>query len=385
MPHQIALAVIPCSDNQSRMLRGILKYAAETSRLQVIKNAAVPYISWNYLKDCRPDGVVAYAESRQQIAILQSLQVPAVNLNLLMPPTDGVAVVHSDNFEIGWRLADHLIEVGLRNFAFAGHFAWYHNQLRREGFLSRLSQSDFDATSIDIAFDVNKSNLQDGLPFRQIDQENLRRQLVNLPQPCGVATCHDEFSHEVVECAKREGIAVPFGMSVVGVNDCRLICDTTLPPLSSITQNAERIGFLAAELLDQMIHGKQVPSEPLLVSPGPIVKRRSSEFLAFDDAEVAKAIEFIRMRCGYPITVTDIVERSGLCRKTLEHRFESVVGHSIAKEIRLTRMRHSQHLLASTSLSIVDIAVRSGFESTSGFVRAFREYTGKTPTQYRSA
>lgn len=382
MPHQIALVVVPSSDNQIRMLRGILQYAAETSRIRIIKNAAIPYIPWKHLKDAQADGVIAYAESSEQIDFLRSLEIPFVNLTLHQPPAEGLAIVHSDNFEIGRRLADHLISLGLRNFAFAGHFDWYHNRLRQEGFVERLRESGFDATSIEVSFE---SDTQGDVVFRRVDQEMLRNQLAALPQPCGVATCHDEFAYEVVECARQLDISIPFGISVVGVNNYGLICDTTSPSLSSIAQNSERIGYLAAQLLDQLIQGEPFPPDPILVSPGPLIARRSSEFLALDDAEVASAIEFIRARYGQPITVADIVESSEVSRKTLENRFKSVVGHSIAHEIRLSRMRHAQHLLSSTSLSIVDVAVRSGFDSTSGFIRAFREYTGTTPADYRNA
>lgn len=382
MPHQIALVVIPSSDNQIRMLRGILQYAAETSRIRIIKNAAIPYIPWKYLKNAKADGVIAYAETSEQIDFLKSLEIPFVNLTLHQPPAKGLAIVHSDNVEIGRRLADHLISLGLRYFAFAGHYDWYHNQLRRIGFLERLKESDYDATSIEVSFE---SDTQGDVVFRRIDQEQLRNQIAHLPQPCGIATCHDEFAHEVVECTNQLGIRVPFGISVIGVNNYGLICDTTSPALSSISQNSERIGFLAAQLLDQLIQGEPVPPEPIMVSPGPLIVRRSSEFLALEDMVVASAIEFIRARYGLPITVTDVVESSDVSRKTLENRFKSVVGHSIAYEIRLSRMRHAQHLLTSTSLSIVDVAVRSGFDSTSGFIRAFREYTGTTPADYRKA
>lgn len=382
MPHQIALVVVPSSDNQIRMLRGILQYAAETSRIRIIKNAAIPYIPWKHLNEAKADGVIAYAETSEQIDFLKSLKIPFVNLTLHEPPAEDLAIVHSDNVEIGRRLADHLISLGLRNFAFVGHFDWYHNQLRREGFLARLRESGFDATSIEVAFE---SDTQGDVVFRRIDQEQLRSQLAELPQPCGVATCHDEFAYEVVECTKQLAISIPFGISVVGVNNYGLICDTTSPPLSSIAQNSERIGYLAAQLLDQLIQGEPTPSEPILVAPGPLIARRSSEFLALDDKEVASAIEFIRARYGQPITVADIVENSEVSRKTLENRFKSVVGHSIAHEIRLSRMRHAQHLLSSTSLSVIDVAIRSGFDSTSGFIRAFREYTGTTPADYRNA
>lgn len=381
LPYHVALVVVPNSDNQVRMIRGVLQYAAETNQIQIIKQAAIPYVPWDQLAEVQPDGIIAFAETQERVEFLRALQIPFVNVTLHTDPSPDVAVVHSDNLEIGRRLADHLQSLGLKHFAFVGHFDWYHNRLRRDGFLQQLAAHGQDATLIEVAFETDRPG---EITHRRVDQANLQEQIASLPEPCGIATCHDEFAHEVVECCKNLRRSVPFSMSVVGVNNYRLICDTTMPPLSSISQNSERIGYLAAERLVGLIQNEITPTEPILVPPGQMIVRRSSEFLALDDPEVTAAIEFIRGNCSRPITVTDIVDNATMSRKSLEKRFKAVVGHSIAQEIRLSRMRHAQHLLTSTTLSIIDVAVRSGFDSTSGFIRAFREHTGVTPAEYRS-
>lgn len=378
---RVALVVFPSSDNLVRMIRGVMQYAAETSQIQIIKQAAIPYVPWDQLAEFQPDGIIAFAETQTRINFLRELRIPFVNVTMHVDPLPDVAVVHSDNLEIGRRLADHLQSLGLKQFAFVGHFDWYHNRQRRDGFLQQLSASGQNASILEVAFE---SDLPGDFTHRRIDQAHLQQQIAKLPEPCGVATCHDEFAHEVVECCKNLGRSVPFSVSVVGVNNYRLICETTMPPLSSIAQNSERLGYLAAENLVRMMNGEAPPAEQVLVPPGQMIVRRSSEFLALDDMEVSTAIEFIRSHCSRPITVTDIVDNATMSRKSLEKRFKSVVGHSIAHEIRLSRMRHAQHLLTSTTLSIVDVAVRSGFDSTSGFIRAFREHTGVTPAEYRS-
>ena len=380
VPYRVALVIVPNSDNQVRMIRGVLQYAAETDQIRIIKQAAIPYVPWDQLAEVTPDGIIAFAETRQQVDLLRDLKIPFVNVTMHQEPSADVAVVHSDNFEIGRRMADHLLSLGLKHFAFAGHTAWCHNQLRRDGFIAHLRDAGHDAAIVDVTFESDRPG---ELSHRCIDQAHLQQQIEKLPEPCGMATCHDEFAHEVVECCKNLRRSVPFSMAVVGVNNYRLICDTTMPPLSSIAQNSERIGYLAAEVLVGMIQGAPSPTEPILVPPGEMIVRRSSEFLALEDRDVTTAIEFIRAHCSRPITVADIVDEASMSRKSLEKRFKSVVGHSIAQEIRLSRMRHAQHLLSSTTLSIIDVAVRSGFDSTSGFIRAFREHTGVTPAEYR--
>jgi LacI family transcriptional regulator len=84
-------------------------------------------------------------------------------------------------------------------------------------------------------------------------------------------------------------------VAVLGVDN-----DTTLQPLhaalSSIDTNAA-VGYEAAALLIRMMRQKP-PSHPCSRIPG-VVRRQSTDMLAIDDVEVAKALRFIREHaCG---------------------------------------------------------------------------------------
>jgi AraC-like DNA-binding protein len=48
----------------------------------------------------------------------------------------------------------------------------------------------------------------------------------------------------------------------------------------------------------------------------------------------------------------------------------------------LKRIQVSEALLA-TDMSITDVALNTGFQSSSSFARAFRKLTGKTPSEYK--
>lgn len=151
LPYRVALVIVPSSDNQVRMIRGVLQYAAETSRIQIIKQAAIPYVPWDQLTEVQPDGIIAFAETQARIDFLRELNIPFVNVTMHIDPTPEVAVVHSDNLEIGRRLADHLQSLGLKHFAFVGHNDWCHNRLRRDGFLQQLSAMGHTAQVIEVA------------------------------------------------------------------------------------------------------------------------------------------------------------------------------------------------------------------------------------------
>jgi LacI family transcriptional regulator len=172
-------------------------------------------------------------------------------------------------------------------------------------------------------------------------------------------------------------------MAVVGVNNFELLCETIQPPLTSISQQGERTGFEAARLLTRILDGEVDDVEHLRLPPGELIERRSTDFLAVDDPDVAWAMRFIRDNAAEPITVDDVLRHVAVSRRTLDKRFIEAIGHVPAQEIRLTRLRRAQNLLANTRERIVSVAMQSGFRSASGFDRAFREHTGMTPRQYR--
>ena len=54
-----------------------------------------------------------------------------------------------------------------------------------------------------------------------------------------------------------------------------------------------------------------------------------------------------------------------------------------AEEIRLARIKRARELLVSTDMQVMMVGLSCGYDSPSGFVRAFREATGTTPQKYR--
>ncbi len=56
------------------------------------------------------------------------------------------------------------------------------------------------------------------------------------------------------------GIPVPYSVAILGVNNDSTLCNTAIPPLSSIPLDAERAGYTAAHKLDALMHGRKVQS-----------------------------------------------------------------------------------------------------------------------------
>lgn len=63
--------------------------------------------------------------------------------------------------------------------------------------------------------------------------------------------------------------------------------------------------------------------------------------------------------------------------------FEQNVGMTPAEYVRQKRVKKAQKLIMVGELSLLEIALETGFCSQSHFAKVFKEQTGKTPTLYR--
>jgi LacI family transcriptional regulator len=178
-------------------------------------------------------------------------------------------------------------------------------------------------------------------------------------------------------------IQVPEDVAVIGVDNDEMICRLATPPLSSVQQGTWRLGYEAAKLLGQMMAGKKAPKHKYVIEPEGIVSRRSTDSLAIEDADVARAMRFIDEHASEGIKVPDVVEAVGGGRSTIERRFEAVMGRTIRAEIRRVQLERAKDLIASTDLPLKQIAATTGFGSIQHMTTLFRQQVGRTPAKYR--
>lgn len=127
-----------------------------------------------------------------------------------------------------------------------------------------------------------------------------------------------------------------------------------------------------------------------LATADPIGHRQLLEFLAFNRArsrEAAEVIESVervlRSKLGGRHAIPDIARELGMSERTLRRRLaeSSVSFQSLLDGLKKNR---ALELLANPELSVEQIAVAVGFTDPHNFRRAFRRWTGSTPSALRS-
>ena len=98
---------------------------------------------------------------------------------------------------------------------------------------------------------------------------------------------------------------------------------------------------------------------------------------------VLKAIEIMEAHIEDPISQEDIALLLGLSCRQHERLFRRHIGMSPAHYYLKLRLKKARHLLLQSELSILEIALASGFVSASHFSKCYRGLYGKSPRDER--
>lgn len=85
------------------------------------------------------------------------------------------------------------------------------------------------------------------------------------------------------------------------------------------------------------------------------------------------------------LTLDGICAAAGMGKSWFLRLFKQLNGVSPWEYVTLRRVSHSAQLLKETNMSVLEAAMRSGFNSKSGYNRAFQRVMQTTPTEYRAA
>jgi LacI family transcriptional regulator len=171
-------------------------------------------------------------------------------------------------------------------------------------------------------------------------------------------------------------------VSLICGGDDDIVFETMNPTITGVLYDKRRVGYLAAQTLDQMMQGRSVPkTQP--VAPLGVMARQTTEFIAVEDPLVEQAVRYIWQQTGDGLAVRDVLAATQASERTLHRRFKQHLGRTPADEIRRAKLETARRLLSTTDMPLVEVAAQAGYGEQSQLSRAIKEATGQTPTAYR--
>lgn len=102
-----------------------------------------------------------------------------------------------------------------------------------------------------------------------------------------------------------------------------------------------------------------------------------------DDESVSQVQAWIRMHLSEEITINQLASLIGRSTRQLHRRFVAATGAGAAEYIKRVRIEEAQALLRESNLSIADIGLATGHQSSAYFTQMFKRVSGLTPSAYR--
>jgi AraC-like DNA-binding protein len=141
-----------------------------------------------------------------------------------------------------------------------------------------------------------------------------------------------------------------------------------------------RTAILRAKLMETMIRidrlrtefeasDRDIPAQPQGDMPGPI----------------SKVIHYMHIHYRDSLTLSGLAEAFHFNETYLSEQIKKHAGKNFVSLLHEIRIRHACSLLASTDMTVSDIAYEVGYGSTKTLFKAFQRYKGVTPGAYRKS
>ncbi len=357
-----------------QLIIGIIRYSKLHGPWVFYKEPIDLKSSIPHLTNWKPDGIIM-RDSLITNELLKLKKPTILAIHDSRYPKN-LPVIKTDSYSIAKMASEHFLEKGLKNFAFCGFDSYDWSDGRKFFFNKFINDAGYKV------YNYTQPTKESGTYWRG-EQQHLIKWIKTLPKPVGIFACNDDRGQHLLEVCKILNLRVTEDVAVIGVDNDPMVCELSDPPLTSIALDVEAAGFEAAKLMDYMIECKKHCNDHILVSPTHIVQRQSSDILAIDDIEVAKAIKFIKENIKEKILIKDVVKATCLSRRSLERRFKRTINRTIYSQIQHERVELLAKLLIETDLPISEITSLFNFTDAEHISRYFKREKGIGLREFR--
>ena len=189
---------------------------------------------------------------------------------------------------------------------------------------------------------------------------------------CGYLVCDPQLSESFLR-----GLPAFIRTSIRNDDSGRWLENTLCFSVSQAANREAGAGAMVAKLSEVLF------AETLRRYGRDLPEGQTGWLAAARDPEIGKALAMLHHRPAYPWTLAELAHQVGLSRTILTERFGHFLGEPPMTYLTRWRLRLGARALTTTSQSVAEIALDTGYESEAAFNRAFKREYGQPPARYR--
>ena len=254
----IGVLVVDIEPFSAELLKGVARAVQGTGYELVVFSGcgrAADQVGWERRYLSRVSGTLcdgAILVTPSSVDVTYGAPVVAVDHNV---GSSSLPTVDSDNLSGAVSATEHLLGLGHRRIGFlAGRPDLESAQLRERGYRAALEQAGVEVDPALIRIGGYQTDSAEGAARRMLEPED---------RPSAIFAANDVSALATISVARTLGLGVPEDLSVIGFDN---VPESALsePPLTTIEQPIQQMGYDAAQILIRLIGEQPVPTHTML-------------------------------------------------------------------------------------------------------------------------
>lgn len=225
----------------------------------------------NYLARCRHfqvDGCLIIAGEQIEDAVYELVQspIPCVGVDLQLEGPN-FSYVMTDNMKMSWEVVEHLYLQNIREIGFING--------KKDSAIAMLREKGFRYAAKQFGISIREEWMQSGDFYEESGYLAMKR-ILDQPSspPKAIFAASDLMAFGAKKAMTEAGLNIPQDICLIGCDDIDA-CKYSTPQLTTVKQDKDKLGKLAAFLLNDLINGKKEVN-PILVDPELILRESCS-------------------------------------------------------------------------------------------------------------
>ncbi|WP_078555335.1 LacI family DNA-binding transcriptional regulator [Bacillus alkalicellulosilyticus] len=212
----------------------------------------------------RVDGciIIGGEEIQESVYTLDNSSIPCIGVDIELTGEKS-GYIMTDNLKVSTKVVEHLYLLGHRDIAYIGG--------KKDSNIAKMRLESFKRSMTEYGLSLNDDWVMYGDFFTKSGYEAMKKILLSEKIPKAVYAASDLMALGAIQAVKEAGLSVPDDIVVIGLDDIEA-SKYVDPPLTTIRQDKEKIGKLAAYMLYDLIRGT-IHSTSVMVEPDLIIRQ----------------------------------------------------------------------------------------------------------------